>query len=79
MDSLFGLSRTSSGIDEVWVIVDRITKTTRIPLVKATYTLDKLAPMYVDGIVSESEIQVSIVSNRDHRIISKFWASCNKL
>jgi len=52
MDFLFGLSRTSASVDGIWVIIDRLTKTARFLLVKATFTLDRLAQMYVDRIVS---------------------------
>ncbi|TYK00184.1 DNA/RNA polymerases superfamily protein [Cucumis melo var. makuwa] len=47
MDFLFGLPRTSNGHDGIWVIVDRLTKTTRFISVKATSTLDQLARLYV--------------------------------
>ncbi|KAA0043430.1 hypothetical protein E6C27_scaffold1639G00400 [Cucumis melo var. makuwa] len=50
MDFLFGLPRTSNGHDGIWVIVDRLTKTTRFISVKATSTLDQLARLYVDKI-----------------------------
>ncbi|KAL0536903.1 hypothetical protein IC582_025866 [Cucumis melo] len=50
MDILFGLPRTFSGHDGIWVIVDRLTKTTRFLPVKATSTLDQLARLYVDKI-----------------------------
>ncbi|TYK07721.1 retrotransposon protein, putative, Ty3-gypsy subclass [Cucumis melo var. makuwa] len=54
MDFLFGLPRTSSGHDGIWVIVDRLTKTARFLSVKATSTLDQLARLYVDKIFTES-------------------------
>ncbi|KAL4010206.1 hypothetical protein IC575_030459 [Cucumis melo] len=64
MDFLFGLPRTSSEHDGIWVIVDRLTKT--------------LARLYVDKIVSQSGVPVSIVSDRDPRFTSKFWPSLQK-
>ena len=48
MDFLFGLPRTSSGADGIWVIVDKLTVIAGFLPVKATYTFDKLAQMYVD-------------------------------
>ncbi|TYJ98018.1 reverse transcriptase [Cucumis melo var. makuwa] len=78
MDFLFGLPRTFSGHDGIWVIVDRLTKTTRFLPVKATSTLDQLARLYVDKIVSQYGVPVSIVSNRDPRFTSKFWSSLQK-
>ncbi|KAA0063169.1 DNA/RNA polymerases superfamily protein [Cucumis melo var. makuwa] len=78
MDFLFGLPRTSSGHDGIWVIVDRLTKTTRFIPIKATSTLDQLARLYVDKIVSQYGVPVSIVSDRDPRFTSKFWPSLQK-
>ncbi|KAA0040721.1 DNA/RNA polymerases superfamily protein [Cucumis melo var. makuwa] len=78
MDFLFGLPRTSNGHDGIWVIVDRLTKTTRFISMKATSTLDQLARLYVDKIVSQYGVSVSIVSDRDPRFTSKFWPSLQK-
>ncbi|KAL0556085.1 hypothetical protein IC582_004592 [Cucumis melo] len=78
MDFLFGLPRTSSGHDGIWVIVDRLTKTTRFIPIKMTTTLDQLARLYVDKIVSQYGVPVSIVSDRDPRFTSKFWPSLQK-
>ncbi|KAL0549969.1 hypothetical protein IC582_014464 [Cucumis melo] len=78
MDFLFGLPRTSSGHDGIWVIVDRLTKTTQFIPIKMTSTLDQLARLYVDKIVSQYGVPVSIVSDRDPRFTSKFWPSLQK-
>ncbi|KAL0551328.1 hypothetical protein IC582_010414 [Cucumis melo] len=78
MDFLFGLPCTSSGHDGILVIVDRLTKTAQFILIKATSTLDQLARLYVDKIVSQYGVPVSIVSNRDPRFTSKFWPSLLK-
>ena len=75
MDFLFGLPRTSSGYDGIWVIVDRLTKTARFLPVKATSTLDQLAKLYVDRVISQYGAPVLIVSDRDPRFTSKFWPS----
>ncbi|KAA0032714.1 DNA/RNA polymerases superfamily protein [Cucumis melo var. makuwa] len=78
MDFLFGLPRTSSGHEGIWVIVDRLTKTTQFIPIKMTSTLDQLARLYVDKIVSQYGVPVSIVSDRDPRFTSKFWPSLQK-
>ncbi|KAA0025360.1 DNA/RNA polymerases superfamily protein [Cucumis melo var. makuwa] len=78
MDFLFGLPRTSRGYDGIWVIVDRLTKTVRFIPMKATSTLDQLAKLYVDKIVSQHRVPVSIVSDRNPRFTSKFWPSVQK-
>ncbi|TYK05031.1 reverse transcriptase [Cucumis melo var. makuwa] len=78
MDFLFGLPCTSRRYDGIWVIVDRLTKTTRFIPIKAKSTLDQLVKLYVDRIVSQHGVSVSIVSNRDLRFTSKFCPSVQK-
>lgn len=64
-DFLFGLPRLSSGYDEIWMIVDRLTKTYKFLPVKMSFNLDKLVMIYVDKIVSQYGAPVSIVFDRD--------------
>ena len=75
MNFLFGFPRTPSGYDGIWVIVDRLTKIARFIPVKVTFMLDKLAKLYLDRIVSQYGVPISIVSDRDSRFTSKFWLS----
>lgn len=55
MDFLFSLVRTPSGFDSIWLIVDRLTKAARFLPIKVTVTLDKLAQLYVDKIVTQTD------------------------
>ncbi|XP_022846337.1 uncharacterized protein LOC111369084 [Olea europaea var. sylvestris] len=73
MDFLFGLPRTQSGHDDIWIIVDRLTKTARFLPIKVTYLLDKLEKIYVDEIISLYGTSVSIVS------LLNFGPVCRKL
>ncbi|TYK28229.1 DNA/RNA polymerases superfamily protein [Cucumis melo var. makuwa] len=57
---------------------NRLTKTARFIPIKATSTLDQIARLYVDKIVSQYGVPVSIVSDRDPRFTSKFWPSLQK-
>mgnify|MGYP003703523581 CR=1 FL=1 len=43
MDFIMGLPRTPRGINSIWVIVDRLTKSTHFLPVKTQYNADKLA------------------------------------
>ncbi|KAA0065748.1 Integrase, catalytic core [Cucumis melo var. makuwa] len=72
MDFLFGLPHTSSGYDDIWVIVDRLTKTTRFLPVKITFTLDKLTNLYVDKIVSAYGAPMSIVLQGYLKVLVEF-------
>ena len=78
MDFVTGLPRSPKGHEAIWVIVDRMTKTVHFILVKMTYSLDQLAQIYIDEIVSLHGVPASIVSNRDPRFTSKFRESLHK-
>ena len=69
MDFVTGLPRSPKGHEAIWVIVDRMTKTVHFILVKMTYSLDQLAQIYIDEIVSLHRVPASIVSDRDPRFI----------
>ena len=75
MDFMSGFPRASSGQDAVWVIVDRLTKTAHFLPIKMTYSMDRLAELYIKEIIRLHGISVSIVSNRDPRFTSRFWQS----
>ncbi|KAI5350312.1 hypothetical protein L3X38_003203 [Prunus dulcis] len=64
---------TKYGHDEIWVIVDRLTKSAHFLPIKETYSLTKLAILFVDKIVRLHGTLVSIVSVRDARFTSRFW------
>ena len=75
MDFVVGLPQTLRGLNAIWVIVDRLTKSTHFLPIKTTYTLDQLAQLYIDEIVRLHGVPVSIVSDRDPRFTSMFWKS----
>ena len=75
MDFVSGLPRTSKGHNSIWVVIDHLTKSAHFIPVKTTYTLDRLAELYVREIVRLHRVPNSIVSDRDSRFISKFWRS----
>jgi hypothetical protein len=47
IDFVVGLPRTSKGYDSIWVIVDRLTKTTHILPVKTNHPVFVYAQLYV--------------------------------
>ena len=63
MDFVTGLPRSPKGHEAIWVIVDRMTKTAHFIPVKMTYSLDQLAQIYIDEIVSLHGVPASIVSD----------------
>ena len=73
MDFVVGLLRTASSKDVIWVIIDRLTKTIHFIPIKISFSLDRLAKLYMNEIVSRHGVLVSIVSDRDPRFTFLFW------
>ena len=66
------------GHDAVWVIVDRLMKSTHFLAVRMTFTLERLCRLYIREIVRLHGVPVSIVSDRDPRFTTHFWKSFQK-
>ena len=73
MDFMVGLLVTGRKHDSIWVVVDRLIKSTHFLLVRTNYSLDKLADLYIKEIVRLHGIPVSITLDRDLRFTSRFW------
>ncbi|GMI66048.1 hypothetical protein HRI_000274100 [Hibiscus trionum] len=73
MDFVSGLPLSPSKKNSVWVIVDRLTKCAHFLPVHTTFSLDKLAELYIAEIVRLHGVPKSIVSDRDPRFTSRFW------
>ncbi|KAI3741139.1 hypothetical protein L1987_58806 [Smallanthus sonchifolius] len=73
MDLITKLSKTRKGYDAIWVVVDRLTKSTHFLPIKETYSSDRLAEKYVKEIVSRHGVPVSIISDRDTGFTPRFW------
>ena len=78
MDFIVGLP-SSSGHNAIWVFVDRLTKVCRLLTVSMSWSVDRLAKLYVERIVPLHEILVTIVSDRDPRFTSGFWRSLQRV
>ena len=78
MDFVTGLLRTSQSKDNVWVIVDRLTKSTHFLPIRITDSVLVLSKLYVKEIVRLHRVLLSIVSDRDPRFTSQFWQSLQK-
>jgi len=75
MDFVGALPKTVKGFDSIWVIVDRLTKSSHFVPIKTSMPVAKLAEIYIEQIVRLHGIPSSIVSDRDPRFTSKFWKS----
>ncbi|KAJ9536428.1 hypothetical protein OSB04_un000386 [Centaurea solstitialis] len=75
MDFVTKLPKTKKGHDSIWVIVDRLTKSAHFLPIKESFSIDRLAQLYVDEIVMRHGVPISIISDRDSRFTSRFWQS----
>ena len=70
MDFVTYLPWTSRKHDAVWVIVDRLTKSTHFLVVRMTFTLEEFCKLYIRDIIWLHGVLVSIVSDQDPRFIT---------
>ncbi|GKD93070.1 putative reverse transcriptase domain-containing protein, partial [Tanacetum coccineum] len=55
MDFITKLPRTSSGHDSIWVIVDRLTKSSHFLPMREDYKIDRLARLYLNEIIARHD------------------------
>ncbi|GJY80338.1 putative reverse transcriptase domain-containing protein [Tanacetum coccineum] len=79
MDFVSGLTRTPSGYDTIWVIVDRQTKSAHFLPIKKTDSIEKLTRLYLKEIVCRHGVPVSIILDQDSHFTSNFWRSLQKV
>ena len=72
MDFVTHSPRTVRKHDAVWVIMDRLTKSTYFLAVRMTFTLEEFYKLYIREIVRLHGVLVSIVSDRDPRFMTHF-------
>ncbi|GJT49306.1 putative reverse transcriptase domain-containing protein [Tanacetum coccineum] len=75
MDIVMKLPRTSHGHDSIWVVIDRLTKSTHFLPMREDFKMDRLARLYLDEIVARHGVPVSIISDQDGHFTSMFWQS----
>nr|GEX74041.1 putative reverse transcriptase domain-containing protein [Tanacetum cinerariifolium] len=78
MDFITNLPRTRSGHDAIWVVVDRLTKSSCFLAIREDYSTEKLARLYTDEIVARHGVLVSIISDRDARFTPRLWQTFQK-
>ena len=78
MDFVTHFPWTSRKHDAIWVIVDRLTKSTHFLAMRITFTLEEFCRLYIREIVRLHGVPVSIVSDRDPRFTDQLWKSFQK-
>ena len=78
MDFVTSLPKTQKGMDSIWVIIDRLTKSAHFLPVRTLFSADRLAVLYMNEIVRLHGVPMSIVSDRDSKFVSRFWQSLQR-
>ena len=72
MDFVTGLPTTSGAKNAIWIIVERLTKSTHFLAIKKIDVSDPLAETYTREIVRLHIVPVSVISGRDAKLTSTF-------
>ena len=73
MDFIVGLPRTQKGYDSIWVVVDRLTKSTHFVPVNTRYSAKKYAELYNNRILCLHGVPKTIISDRGTPFVARFW------
>ena len=74
-----GLPRMTRGYDVIWVIINRLTKSAHILLIKKTYPLNRFGRIYIEEIVKLYIVPSSIVSDQEPHFTSHFWGALHEV
>ena len=75
MDFVTGFPKSKRGNDDIFVVIDKLTKVARFLSIKESITAAQLAELYTSRIVSLHVIPQLISLDRGSIFTSKFWDS----
>nr|GEX01155.1 putative reverse transcriptase domain-containing protein [Tanacetum cinerariifolium] len=75
MDFVTKHPRSSNEHDTIWVIIDRLTKSTHFNPNQEIDSMETLTRLYIKEIVSWYVVPISIISDHDCHFTSRFWQS----
>ena len=78
MDFITGLPSTSRQHDSIWVIVDRMTKSSHLLAVNTTDSEEDYAKLYINETMRSHGFPLSIISDRGPQFTSHFLKSFQK-
>ena len=70
MDFVVGFPRTQKKYDSIWVVVDRLTKSSHFIPVKSIHSAGEYARIFIDEIACHHGIPLSIISDRGAQFTS---------
>jgi len=79
MDFIGPLPPSPEGYNFIWVVIDRLTSMVHLMALKTSVTATEVAERYLRDVVRLHGVASSIVSDRDPRFTSAFWAEIHRL
>jgi type III secretory pathway component EscT len=73
MDFIVGLPVTACKFDSIWVIVDRLSKSTHFIPVNTKYQIEKYAEIYIARVICLPGVLKMIISDRGLQFVARFW------
>jgi hypothetical protein len=73
MDFIVGLPLIARKFNSIWVIVDRLTKSTHFIPVNTNYNVQKYAEIYVARVLCLHGVPKTIISDRMSQFVAHFW------
>jgi hypothetical protein len=73
MDFIVGLPMIAHKFDSIWVIVDRLTKSTHSIPVDTKYRVQKYADIYIAHMLCLHGVLKMIISDRGSQFVARFW------
>jgi hypothetical protein len=73
MDFIVGLPLTSHKFDSIWVIVDRLSKSTHFIPIHTNYSVQKYAKIYIAHVLCLHGVPKTIISERGSQFVAHFW------
>jgi hypothetical protein len=73
MDFIVGLPLTVCKFDSIWVIVDRLTKSTHFIPINTDYNAQRYAEIYIARMLYRHGVSKTIIYDRGSHSIARFW------
>jgi hypothetical protein len=73
MDFIMGLPLIARKFDSIWVIIDRLTKSTHFIPVNTRYKVQKFAEIYIARVLCLHGVSKTIISDRWSQFVARFW------
>jgi hypothetical protein len=73
MDFIVGLPLMARKFDSIWVIMDRLSKSTHFISVHTNYNIQKYVKIYIAHVLCLHRVPKTIISDQGSQFVARFW------